>query len=220
MTIPVDDTPPARRWLRPAVLWFVVCVAHAGVLVALSRMSSSPQVQQALDEIVQAKLIAPPTPTVRPPEPSRPPKPSPPRRQPPRPAPVLAAAPVVEPPPASFVVPTPPADPVPADSAPTPVDPAPAPPLIPPTFDADYLENPSPQYPLLSRRLGEKGRVLLRVFVSADGRAERVEVRTSSGFDRLDDAAREAVVRWRFVPARRGEERVAAWVQVPIVFVM
>jgi protein TonB len=243
MTVPVDGfflgpgivathPPTARRWLRPAVQWLVVATAHASVLAAVLHMS--PQARLAPGEVVQASLIVPPAPLqVRPPEPPRPPQPSPPRPQPPKPAPVLAAAPTVEPAPASFVVPAPPTDPVPADPAPAPVDSAPvdpspapapvaaaAPPLIPPVFHADYLENPSPHYPPTSRRLGETGRVLLRVFVSADGRAERVEVRTSSGFERLDDAAREAVARWRFVPAHRGEERVAAWVQVPIVFVM
>ena len=35
---------------------------------------------------------------------------------------------------------------------------------------------------------------------------------------RLDRAAQEAVTRWRFVPARRGDVAVEAWVLVPIVF--
>lgn len=96
---------------------------------------------------------------------------------------------------------------------------APAP-LTPPMFHADYLDNPAPLYPLMSRRRGETGRVVLRVFVSAEGHAQRVEVRSSSGSDLLDSAAREAVGRWRFVPARRGDEKVAAWVLVPISFVM
>lgn len=90
--------------------------------------------------------------------------------------------------------------------------------MVPPRFDADYLDNPAPVYPALSRRLGEQGRVLLRVYVLADGSVGQVEVRESSGFERLDRAARETVVRWRFVPARQGERPVAAWVLVPISF--
>ena len=70
----------------------------------------------------------------------------------------------------------------------------------------------------LHRRLGEQGRVLLRVFVSPDGAAAQVEIRESSGFERLDRAARDTVLRWRFVPARQGERGVAAWVLVPITF--
>lgn len=87
-----------------------------------------------------------------------------------------------------------------------------------PRFDADYLDNPAPLYPPLSRKLGEGGRVLLHVFVAADGQASKVDIRESSGFERLDRAARDAVQRWRFVPARQGDKAVAAWVLVPVSF--
>lgn len=85
-------------------------------------------------------------------------------------------------------------------------------------FDADYLKNPAPAYPAMSRRLGEEGRVVLRVFVDTEGRAERIELKNSSGFPRLDQAAEDAVRRWKFVPAKRGNEALATWVVVPIVF--
>lgn len=95
----------------------------------------------------------------------------------------------------------------------------PPPPVITPArFDAAYLANPAPEYPLLARRLGEAGRVLLRVFVNAEGDAERVELAQSSGSSRLDHAALAAVRRWRFEPAKEGRLPVACWVQVPIVF--
>ena len=87
-----------------------------------------------------------------------------------------------------------------------------------PRFDADYLHNPAPAYPAMARRNGEEGRVQISVRVSAQGRAEQVEVRHSSGYARLDEAALSTVRQWRFVPARRGEEAVAASVLVPIVF--
>ena len=70
----------------------------------------------------------------------------------------------------------------------------------------------------MSRRQHEEGRVLLRVRVGADGRADSVEIATSSGYGRLDRAAQDAVRRWRFVPARRGAEAVAAYFNVPIAF--
>ncbi len=106
-------------------------------------------------------------------------------------------------------------------AAPAPPSPAaPAAPIVPPVFDADYLSNPAPAYPALSRRLNEEGKVLLRVSVSADGRAERVEIARSSGFERLDRSALEAVARWRFVPARQGAMAVAAHVLVPVQFVL
>lgn len=90
--------------------------------------------------------------------------------------------------------------------------------VVPPRFDAAYLQNPEPEYPALAQQLNEEGRVLLRVLVSPEGRAEQVELKQGSGFSRLDQAALAAVKRWRFQPARRGAESVAAWVLVPITF--
>jgi periplasmic protein TonB len=88
----------------------------------------------------------------------------------------------------------------------------------PPRFDADYLDNPAPNYPALSRRSGEQGKVMLRVFVEPGGNAGQVLIAASSGFDRLDSAAIDAVRRWKFVPARQGENAIAGWVVVPINF--
>ncbi len=90
--------------------------------------------------------------------------------------------------------------------------------VVPPRFDAAYLQNPEPGYPLVSKRLGEEGKVLLRVLVNPEGLAEQVEVRQSSGHPRLDQAAIGTVRRWRFTPARRGGDRLAAWVLVPLSF--
>ncbi len=85
-------------------------------------------------------------------------------------------------------------------------------------FDADYLRNPAPPYPPQSRRIGEEGKVVLRVRVSADGNAQDVEIKTSSGSNRLDESARKTVRQWKFVPAKRGGVAVESWVLVPIVF--
>lgn len=85
-------------------------------------------------------------------------------------------------------------------------------------YDAAYLDNPAPQYPKLSRRRGEQGKVMLRVRVRADGHAEGVEIAHSSGHPRLDEAARESVQSWRFVPARQGETPIDSSLLVPIVF--
>jgi protein TonB len=90
--------------------------------------------------------------------------------------------------------------------------------VIPPRFDAAYLQNPPPDYPSLSRRLGEEGRVLLRVLISPEGLPRDIQLQTSTGYPRLDQAALQTVRRWRFVPAMRGDEALAAWVLVPIRF--
>lgn len=89
-----------------------------------------------------------------------------------------------------------------------------------PRSDADYLNNPKPAYPPMARRLGEQGRVVLRVLVSPRGRVADIELQASSGSPRLDQAAQDTVHQWHFVPARRGEDAVAAWVLVPIAFAL
>jgi protein TonB len=75
-----------------------------------------------------------------------------------------------------------------------------------------------PAYPSAPRRLGIQGTTLLRVHVLADGRIGDVQVERSAGHPDLDQAAQEAVRRWRFEPARRGEGPVAMWVLLPFEF--
>lgn len=89
-----------------------------------------------------------------------------------------------------------------------------------PQFNAAYLNNPAPEYPSSARRMGETGRVILRVQVTASGLPSQVLILNSSGVDSLDEAALEAVQRWKFVPAKQGEMPVAAWVNVPIQFTL
>lgn len=82
-------------------------------------------------------------------------------------------------------------------------------PVTLPQADAGFLNNPKPRYPAISRRLGERGKVLLEVLILTDGSVGEIAVKTSSGFPRLDSAALEAVRRWRFQPARRGTTPIA-----------
>jgi len=90
--------------------------------------------------------------------------------------------------------------------------------VVAPSFNAAYLRNPKPPYPDMSRRLQEEGRVLLRVLISAEGKAKQVELKQSSGYKRLDDSALTTVRRWRFVPAKRGGQPVEMWYDVPVSF--
>ena len=92
--------------------------------------------------------------------------------------------------------------------------------IIPPKFNADYLDNPVPGYPSLSKRLGEQGKVMLRVLVNSQGFPDKVEIDKSSGFARLDNAALQAVEHWKFVPARQGAQAVIASVIVPVSFIL
>lgn len=157
-----------------------------------------------------------------------PPKPLPTKPRPvvqPTPTPPVLAAPEISPAPEHVLVPAPVEEPpTPAPPEPGPTIAAPPAPavepvaVIPPRFDADYLDNPAPPYPLLSKRLREEGTVLVRVYVEADGLPTLVELKKSSGYRRLDDVALATVQQWRFVPARQGSAPVAGWVIVPISF--
>lgn len=75
-----------------------------------------------------------------------------------------------------------------------------------------------PAYPSAPRRLGVQGTTMLRVHVLADGRIGDVLVERSAGHPDLDEAAMQAVRRWRFEPARRGVDAVAMWVLLPVEF--
>jgi periplasmic protein TonB len=80
-----------------------------------------------------------------------------------------------------------------------------------PTVDASFAGNRLPEYPAMSRRLGEQGVVVLRVFITPDGRASDVTLVKSSGSARLDRSAIDAIREWRFVPARQAGRPVGAW---------
>lgn len=89
-----------------------------------------------------------------------------------------------------------------------------------PSSDADYLQNPKPPYPALSKRLGEQGKVVVRVLIGVDGSAQKAEIKQFSGFDRLDQAALSTVLRWRYVPGKRAGLPEAMWFNVPINFIL
>ena len=173
-------------------------------------------------------LVAPePEPAPPPPKPEPKPVPKPEPKPVPKPTPKPTPKPAPKPEPAREVapeavpqtapsVPTPPAPAV-QQSAPAPEAPAP---VTPPRTDAAHLNNPAPQYPSLSRRLGEQGRVMLDVYILPDGSVGEIKLNKSSGFPRLDNAALQAVKNWKYVPAKRGNRPIAFWYVQPVSFVL
>ncbi len=106
---------------------------------------------------------------------------------------------------------------VPVATVATPAPPA-APKIVLPSSDAEYLSNPKPTYPAMSKRLGEQGKVVVRVLIGADGLPQKSELRQSSGFDRLDESALATVMKWRYVPGKRDGKAEPMWFDVPIIF--
>lgn len=145
---------------------------------------------------------------------------------PPPPPPKIETPPPFVPPPDVAIV-------IPADAAPTtairqttttapPAQPPPAPVVkvaaTPPRSDPKRPLT-QPEYPPSSRRAGEAGTVILEVYVNANGRAEDVRVKKSSGFPKLDDAAMREVRRsWRLVPGTEDGKPVAMWGQFAVTF--
>ena len=191
-------------------------VIGAHLLVLLAIVASKTVVPQIMEMPMVVDLLPPPAVIDKPapPKPQLVVKPQPVPR--PKPAPATPAPPIEA---TQSAVPAP-AAPL---AAPPEVKPAPAAPPVAETvsqarFDADYLRNPAPPYPPLARRMGEEGKVVLRVAVNALGSADSVEIKTSSGSVRLDEAARKTVLNWKFIPAKRGETPVSSGVLVPIIF--
>lgn len=208
---------PSRAPQRIGATFAIALHAVAGVALLTYEPARSALLAMAP---IMVSLVTPPRQQTKQPEPT-PPKPKPvvkPQPKPPEPLPIIAA-PVETPSPSPIIVPPPP-QPAPVVVAPPPpVVTAPPPPVVTaPIFAADYLDNPAPPYPSLARRAGEQGRVVLRVLVNPTGKADEVEIRTSSGHRRLDESARDTVRRWRFIPAKRGDAPVPAWVLIPISF--
>lgn len=102
----------------------------------------------------------------------------------------------------------------------TPDVPAAPPTVALPSSNADYLNNPAPAYPALSRRLGEQGKVVIRVLIDKHGKPQQGDIRQSSGHSRLDQAALHAVMNWRYVPGRRDRVAQDMWFNVPVHFAL
>ena len=96
----------------------------------------------------------------------------------------------------------------------------PAPKVELPSSDADYLNNPKPPYPPISKRMGEQGDVVIRTLIGTDGTAKEASIFKSSGFDRLDQTALATALKWRYVPGKRADVAEAMWFHVPLSFVL
>lgn len=107
--------------------------------------------------------------------------------------------------------------PAPPRSAPAPAADRSVPKLI---ATVEYLREPSPRYPPQSRRLREQGLVVLRVVIDERGVACDIDIESSSGYSRLDHAAKEAVARAAFRPYIEDGTPRRALVLIPIEFAL
>lgn len=227
--LPALPTSPVRLPIsRNIVITASVVIFHVAALWALQ----NGLLRRAAEHVVPAELltriieIEPPK-VAQPPPPPPPPKPAPkPAKLPPPPMPVAVRDPAPAPQaPTGVVEPQPPAPAVLAPVAPAPAPPAPPAParLVEITQgETEYIRPPRPVYPALSKRSGESGVVIIAVYYSSSGHAKRAEVFKSSGFERLDRAARDAVMASQVTPFRRAgvNEDTQFLLKAPINFVL
>ncbi|MFM9915835.1 MAG: energy transducer TonB [Rhizobacter sp.] len=87
-----------------------------------------------------------------------------------------------------------------------------------PAESVQYLVAPAPVYPRLSRRLGETGRVLVRVYIDEAGLPRSFQLNVTSGHGRLDEAALQAVQQARFKPYAENGRPTGGWALIPLTF--
>lgn len=195
----------------------LVVLAHVSLLWTYTSLSS--QTRSVPREMsISMALPSPPQPAAAQPKPVVKPVVKPevkPKPVQPQPVPEVAAPDVA----AETPTPSPPVESAPAQSAP----PENAPPGLPdrePDYQAAYLNNPLPLYPMVARRMGWQGKVVLNVEVLESGLPGQIKLYQSSGRDVLDNAAIQAVRGWKFVAARQNGVTVAKWFLVPIPFIL
>ena len=200
------------------LFFLLVAGTHAGILAAVVLWPSPPKPVEIVQPTIQGMLIAAePEPTPPPPEPLPPPPPE--KKPEPKPTP----KPPPKAPPSERAVKAPEPEPQPQVQQPVetkPAEPAPPAPVVPPSADANQLNNPAPVYPNLSRRLREQGVVLLEILIKADGTVSDIKLKRSSGHKRLDDAAKMAVSQWRFQPATQAGVAIDFWYEQPVEFAL
>lgn len=187
----------------------MVVLLHGAALVGLWGHRIPVMPDEVATLFVETVTLQPPPAPKEAPRPRRVEKPR--QAERPQPRQLAAEAPVQSP--AYPVAPPPP---------PAPVVEAPPRPAGPVTLGAELSvacpEREVPAYPPQSRRLGEEGKVVLRVELDEQGAVSSARVATPSGFARLDEAALAAVRRWRCTPAQRDGRSVRAVAMQPFKF--
>lgn len=214
-----------NSWNKIAGFVFVVAI-HGVLLYAAMSYKLIPPPQEALTLFVN--LINPP------PQKKEEPLPELPKFPPPKkvtlvkekplvrsqPAPVLVAeSPVVL---AAEPVAPPPPEPV-IEDPPEQVVETSVRPAVPVQLSELSLGCPQrtpPDYPAVSRRLGEQGQVKLKVELDETGRITSVRVAESSGYKRLDEAGLAAVKNWRCNAAMQDGKAVRAVALQPFDFIL
>jgi len=222
VTAPAEAATAESRLLRRCL---AAAVVIHGVLLALPVTWSVSKVAAAPPVVIPVHRLA----QLRPPEPPEPPV----NHPPPTPVTTTVTIPVPD-----FDPPEPLDRPEPRELPPPdlgPVDPGadlvaavldappPPPPEDPPIYvvgdvvPPEAIYAPEPRFPEIEQRIGRGGLVIVQAVIERDGSVSEVKVLRGAS-PALTEAALEAVRRWRFRPATRGDRPVAVYYQLTVRF--
>ena len=88
------------------------------------------------------------------------------------------------------------------------------------TYKIGSAKNPHPTYPLIARKKGWEGRVIIQAEIDREGNVSDIKVLKSSGFKVLDNASLETLKIWKFTPAKIGDKFVDDTVNIPVKFLI
>ena len=88
------------------------------------------------------------------------------------------------------------------------------------TYKLGSKKNPHPPYPMIARKEGWQGKLILNVFVNKNGKVKNVELLKSSGYKILDNVSLQTVKTWSFKPAKLGKRYVEDNIKIPMRFVL
>ncbi|MGN6376562.1 MAG: TonB family protein [Sphingomonas sp.] len=217
------DRYAGSRGFKPASLGASLLV-NAAVLVAL--IYAAPKVIPKVDPPLHINLL-PADPPPPPPEPQPQPRVAHPEPalQPVAPQPRIVTPPVDT----GFILNPPPAPLQPIEGlgnatgtaiAPPQPSATPMPPLVGAAVDPRYADALQPGYPPEERRAGNEGRVVVRVLIGVDGRVKQVEEVSATSDAFFAATRKQALTRWRFRPATRGDVPVESWKTMSVRFVL
>ncbi len=88
------------------------------------------------------------------------------------------------------------------------------------TYKIGTAKNPHPSYPLIARKKGWEGRVIIQAKIDREGNVSEIKVLESSGFKVLDNASLETLKKWKFTPAKIGNKFVDDTIKIPVKFLI
>ena len=87
-------------------------------------------------------------------------------------------------------------------------------------FKIGSHDNPHPEYPLIARKKGWEGRVIIHADIDNTGKVTYIKILESSGYEALDSVSLNTLKNWKFTPAKFGNKFIEDSVTIPVNFLL